>query len=70
LKKRSKKLLVAVADSQPAYAKKQKFGAPLYTAQIGTWSNPAANAFLTLMQANGRVYAPAYRTVDVFGLTL
>jgi hypothetical protein len=46
-----------------------KLGAPLYTAQIGTWSNTLqANAFLTLMQANGRVYAPAYKTVKIFGL--
>jgi hypothetical protein len=47
-----------------------KLGKPLYSAQIGTWSNKAqANAFLTLMQANGRVYAPAYKTVKIFGLT-
>jgi len=47
-----------------------KLGAPLYKAQVGTWSNTAqANAFLTLMEANGRVYAPAYKTVKVFGLT-
>jgi len=47
-----------------------KLGAPLYKAQAGTWSNTAqANAFLTLMEANGRVYAPAYKTVKVFGLT-
>jgi hypothetical protein len=47
-----------------------KLGKPLYAAKIGTWSNPdQANAFLTLMEANGRVYAPAYKTVKVFGLT-
>jgi len=47
-----------------------KLGKPLYAAKIGTWSNPGqANAFLTLMQANGRVYAPAYKTVKIFGLT-
>jgi hypothetical protein len=47
-----------------------RLGAPIYKAQIGTWSNTAqANAFLTLMEANGRVYAPAYKTVKVFGLT-
>jgi len=47
-----------------------KLGKPLYAAKIGTWSNTGqANAFLTLMQANGRVYAPAYKTVKVFGLT-
>jgi hypothetical protein len=47
-----------------------KLGKPLYAAKIGTWSNTGqANAFLTLMEANGRVYAPAYKTVKVFGLT-
>jgi hypothetical protein len=47
-----------------------KLGKPLYAAKIGTWSNPdQANAFLSLMEANGRVYAPAYKTVKVFGLT-
>ncbi len=45
-------------------------GAPIYSAQAGTWSNTKqANAFLTVMEANGRVYVPAYGTVDVFGLT-
>jgi hypothetical protein len=47
-----------------------KLDKPLYAAKIGTWSNTGqANAFLTLMEANGRVYAPAYKTVKVFGLT-
>ncbi len=47
-----------------------KLGKPIYAAAAGTWSNTAqANAFLTLMEANGRVYAPAYKTVKVFGLT-
>jgi hypothetical protein len=47
-----------------------KLGKLLYAAKIGTWSNTGqANAFLTLMEANGRVYAPAYKTVKVFGLT-
>jgi hypothetical protein len=45
-------------------------GAPIYSAQAGTWSNTKqANAFLTVMEANGRVYVPGYGTVDVFGLT-
>jgi hypothetical protein len=45
-------------------------GAPIYSAQAGTWSNTKqVNAFLTVMEANGRVYVPAYGTVDVFGLT-
>ena len=45
-------------------------GAPIYVANAGTWSNPGeANPFLTPMQANGRVYVPAYLTVEVFGLT-
>jgi hypothetical protein len=45
-------------------------GNPLYAAQSGTWSNPGqANPFVTPMEANGRVYAPAYKTVKVFGLT-
>ena len=45
-------------------------GAPIFAAGAGTWSNPSQqNAFLTPMQANGRVYVPAYKTVDVFGLT-
>jgi hypothetical protein len=45
-------------------------GNPLYAAQSGTWSNPGqANPFVTPTEANGRVYAPAYKTVKVFGLT-
>lgn len=48
----------------------EALGAPIYTAQIGPWSNPAdGNAFLTAMQANGRVYVASYLTVKVFGLT-
>jgi hypothetical protein len=45
-------------------------GKPLYTATVGNWSNPGqSNPFLTPMQANGRLYVPAYKTVSVFGLT-
>jgi hypothetical protein len=44
-------------------------GTPLFAANAGTWSNPnAGNSFLTAMEANGRVYVPAYKTVTVFGL--
>jgi hypothetical protein len=44
-------------------------GAPIFAANAGVWSNTAnQNAFVTPMQANGRVYAPAYKTVKVFGL--
>jgi outer membrane protein assembly factor BamB len=44
-------------------------GPPLVSAQVGQWSNPGyGNSFLTPMVANGRVYAPAYKTVKVFGL--
>jgi len=45
-------------------------GAPIFTAQIGTWSNAGnGNPFLTPMEANGRVYAPGYKVVWVYGLT-
>jgi hypothetical protein len=44
-------------------------GAPIFTAQIGTWSNAGnGNPFLTPMEVNGRVYAPGYRVVRVYGL--
>jgi hypothetical protein len=44
-------------------------GAPLFAASAGSWSNTnAGNSFLTAMEANGRVYVPAYKTVTVFGL--
>lgn len=44
-------------------------GAPIFSARIGTWSNAGqGNPFLTPMQANGRVYAPGYKLVRVFGL--
>jgi len=45
-------------------------GNPIFTAQIGTWSNAGnGNPFLTPMEANGRVYAPGYKLVQVYGLT-
>jgi len=45
-------------------------GAPIFSATIGTWSNAGnGNPFLTPMEANGRVYAPGYKVVKVFGLT-
>jgi hypothetical protein len=45
-------------------------GAPIFSAQIGTWSNSSqGNPFLTPMEANGRVYAPGYKVVQVYGLT-
>ncbi|MGH6889238.1 MAG: pyrrolo-quinoline quinone [Rhizomicrobium sp.] len=43
-------------------------GKPLFAANAGQWSNGAGNSFLTPMEANGRVYVPAYKTVTVFGL--
>jgi hypothetical protein len=44
-------------------------GAPIYQANIGAWSDGSSHAMLTPMQANGRVYAPGYKSVYVFGLT-
>ncbi len=44
-------------------------GTPLYSANVGNWSSGRGNSFLTPMVANGRVYAPNYKTVSVFGLT-
>ncbi|HLY04509.1 MAG TPA: hypothetical protein VKR31_02065 [Rhizomicrobium sp.] len=44
-------------------------GTPLFAANAGKWSNKGnGNSFLTPMEANGRVYVPAYKTVTVFGL--
>jgi hypothetical protein len=44
-------------------------GHPLASVNVGPWSNPGyGNSFLTPMVANGRVYAPAYNVVKVFGL--
>jgi hypothetical protein len=45
-------------------------GAPIFSAVVGTWSNAGnGNPFLTAMEANGRVYAPGYKVVQVYGLT-
>ena len=45
-------------------------GAPIFAANAGVWSSPSnGNSFVTAMEANGRVYVPAYKTVTVFGLT-
>jgi hypothetical protein len=45
-------------------------GNPIFSATIGTWSNAGnGNPFLTPMEANGRVYAPGYKVVQVYGLT-
>ncbi len=44
-------------------------GAPLFAANAGSWSGSGGNPFVTPLEANGRVYAPAYKTVTVFGLT-
>jgi hypothetical protein len=43
-------------------------GDPLFSANAGHWSNQNGNSFLTPMEANGRVYVPAFGTVTVFGL--
>ncbi|HEX4080553.1 MAG TPA: hypothetical protein VHX61_16955 [Rhizomicrobium sp.] len=45
-----------------------KFGAPLPAASAGSWSNSHGNAFVTAMEANGRVHVPAYKSVTVFGM--
>ncbi len=42
-------------------------GAPIFASQAGSW--PKGNAFVTPLEANGRVYVPADQTVEVFGLT-
>ena len=46
-------------------------GTPLFAARAGgAWSNSGNNnPFVTPLVANGRVYAPGYKTVSVFGLT-
>jgi hypothetical protein len=44
-------------------------GIPLFAANAGTWSNKTGNAFVTPLEANGRVYVGSYKTVTVFGLT-
>jgi hypothetical protein len=46
-----------------------KLGQPLFTQNIGTWSNQNnQNPFVAPVEANGRIYAPAYLKVTVFGL--
>jgi hypothetical protein len=46
-----------------------KLGAPLFRASVGYWSNTSdGNAYLTPLEANGRVYVGNYKTVSVFGL--
>ncbi len=45
-----------------------KLGAPLFSANVGSWSNSRGHAYLTPMEGNGRVYVPNYKTVSVFGL--
>ena len=45
-------------------------GAPIFASNVGNWSNPGqGNPFLTPMEADGRLYVPAYEAVSVFGLT-
>jgi hypothetical protein len=46
-----------------------KLGAPLFASNAGAWSNSFGNAYVTPLEANGRVYVPGYKTVTVFGLT-
>jgi hypothetical protein len=46
-----------------------KLGAPLFSQNTGVWSNQSnQNPFVAPVEANGRVYAPGYLTVTVFGL--
>ncbi|HEY9027637.1 MAG TPA: hypothetical protein VIP05_25315, partial [Burkholderiaceae bacterium] len=45
----------------------EHLGAPLFTADAGTWA--AGSAFLTPMEANGRVYVGSSGAVTIFGLT-
>lgn len=42
-------------------------GAPLFAANAGNWST--SGPFLSPLEANGRVYVGAFKTVTVFGLT-
>jgi hypothetical protein len=46
-----------------------KLGAPLFASNAGTWRNSFGNAYVTPLEANGRVYVGGYLTVNVFGLT-
>jgi hypothetical protein len=45
-----------------------RLGAPIFTADAGSWSNSFGNAYVSPLAANGRVYVPGYKTVTVFGL--
>ena len=45
-----------------------KLGSPIFAASAGSWSNSFGNAYVSPLEANGRVYVPAYKTVTVFGL--
>jgi hypothetical protein len=46
-----------------------KLGDPIFASNAGVWSNNFGNAYVSPLEANGRVYVPGYRTVQVFGLT-
>jgi hypothetical protein len=46
----------------------ERLGTPLFTGAAGTWTPGKGNAFVTALEANGRVYVPGYKTVAVFGL--
>ncbi len=45
----------------------ETLGAPIFSANVGSWNG--ANAFLTPIEANGKVFVPNFGTVSVFGLT-
>jgi hypothetical protein len=46
----------------------EKLGAPLFSGAAGSWTPGKGDAFVTPLQANGRVYVPGNKTVMVFGL--
>ena len=46
----------------------QSLGAPLFSANAGSWSN-GSRSYLSPTVVDGRVYVGAYKTVTVFGLT-
>lgn len=46
----------------------ETLGAPIFAANAGHWSNSRGN-FSSPLIADGRVYAPAFKSVSVFGLT-
>ena len=45
----------------------ETLGDPIFVGNAGSWQ--AGRAFVTPMEANGRVYLGATNTVSVFGLT-